>query len=329
MATLYVDKQGAMVRKRDQQIIVVRHGKIEDEIPLNKVDRVVLIGRGVQISTALLAELYQRGVPLLITNQRGRNGEESHGLSRLVELRMRQMSKVTDPSWALDVARAIVVGKLANQRALLLRTGWPAAASAVPQIDRAAASLAASPDVDVVRGYEGAGAAAYFSAWRSQYEARWGFAGRAYYPPPDPLNAALSFGYTLLFHDVLTCVQTVGLDQYLGVFHAIEDGRPSLALDLMEEFRPLIVDAAIFDLLSSGALSLTHFERPASRPDAVHLNDAGRVVFIERYEAAMKQEVRVSRTEKTSMRRVLFLQTQAMARVIRDEQAAYLPFVPG
>jgi len=330
MATLYVDEQGAIVRKRDQQIIVTKHGKLLKEVPLNKVERVVLVGRGVQITTALMAEFHQRGVPVMITNRRDSDAYgDGYGPSRMVTLRIRQMAKMTDPAWAVELARTIVGGKLANQRALLLRTGWPAATTAVPQIDNAVAALAAAPTIDVVRGHEGAGAAAYFSAWRSMLAQSWGFAGRAYYPPPDPVNAVLSFGYTLLFHDVRNSAQQIGLDEYMGAFHAPEDGRPSLALDLMEEFRPLIVDSSVLELIGGGQLTLAHFERPAARPDAVHLNDEGRAIYIARYEATMKQPVRVARNEQTWLRRVLLLQAQELARVIRDEQPRYTPYVPG
>lgn len=328
MATLYVDEQGAMVRKRDQQIIVTKNGKLLQEVPLNKIDRVVLMGKGVQLTTALHAELLERGISVMITNRRGSRpyGAADGGPSRLINLRMQQMLRITDPAWSLELAQSIVRGKLANQRTVLQRSGWPAALTAIPQIERAGASLPAATDLDVVRGLEGTAAAAYFGAWRTVFEGRWGFGGRAYYPPPDPVNAALSFGYTLLFHDVLTAVQTIGLDQYLGVFHAVEDGRPSLALDLMEEFRPLIVDTMVVELLGDGQLNQTHFERPVERPQAIHLNEAGRAIYIERYETVMLQLVRVAPNEQTTRRRVLRLQAQALARVIRGEQERYTAY---
>ncbi len=330
MATLYVDEQGAVVRKRDQQILVTKQGKLLREVPLNKVDRVVLMGRGVQLSTALMVEFLQRGVPVTYTTRHGGRpyGTAADGPSHMIDLRLKQMTKMLDLRWSLDLARAIVGGKLANQRTLLRRAGWPSATSALVQIDTAGAALATAPSIDIVRGHEGAGAAAYFGAWRSVFTARWGFSGRAYYPPPDPLNAALSFGYTMLFHDVRTAVQAVGLDPYLGAFHAVEDGRPSLALDLMEEFRPLIVDRLVLEMLGSGQLTLNHFEQPVERPDAVHLNAPGRAIYIARYEALMHEPVPVTPTEQTTLRRVLLLQAQSLARLIREEQPRYVPYVP-
>ena len=323
MATLYVQEQGANVRKRDEQVLITKDGKTLETIPLNKIDQVVLMGRGVQMSTALLVELIGRGIPVMLTNQRGSKhyATLTAGPSRFGALRLAQIQRVTDPAWSLELARAIVRAKLAN-------AGWPAAPAATAQIDAAAAGLAGAPDIEAVRGYEGAGAAAYFGAWRVALQRDWGFQGRAFYPPPDPVNAMLSFGYTLLLHDVLAAVQFTGLDPYLGTFHVIEAGRPSLALDLMEEFRPLVVDRLVLALLRAGQLSRAQFERPPQRPDAVHLDAAGRAVLVDRYEAVMQAPTRLPSGEQTPMRRAVLLQAQAVARVVRGEQAQYLGYTP-
>lgn len=325
MATLYIQEQGAAVRKRDEQVVITKEGKTLQEVPINKVDQVVLMGRGVQMSTALLVDLIGRGIPVLLTNQRGSRhyATLTAGPSRFGALRLQQMQRVTDPAWTLERAREIVAAKLLNQRATLAGTGWRAAPAAILQIEAALHGLGPADTVEAVRGYEGAGAAAYFGAWRIAVEQTWGFQGRAFYPPPDPLNAVLSFGYTLALHDVLTAVQFTGLDPYLGTFHMIEAGRPSLALDLMEELRPLVVDRIVLDLLARGAITRTQFERPATRPEAVHLTAEGRSLLIDHYETAMQAPMRLPTGELTPMRRVVLLQAQAFARVVRGEQEHY------
>lgn len=330
MPTLYVQEQGANVKKRDEQVLITKDGKTLQEIPLNKIDQVVLMGRGVQMSTALLVELIGRGIPVMLTNQRGSKhyATLTAGPSRFGALRLAQMQRVAEPAWALDLARAIVRAKLANQGALLGATGWSAAAAAQAQIGTAAAAVDSAADIDAVRGYEGAGAAAYFGAWRVAWQRAWGFQGRAFYPPPDPVNAMLSFGYTLLLHDVLTAVQFTGLDPYLGTFHVIEAGRPSLALDLMEEFRPLAVDRLVIELLRAGSVRREQFERPSQRPDAVYLDAVGRALLVERYEALMQAPARLPTGEQTPLRRVMLLQAQAAARVVRGEQAQYVGYTP-
>lgn len=330
MATLYVQEQGSTVRKRDNQVLVTKDGQTLRELPLSKIDQVVLMGRGVQMSTALLVDLIERGIPVTITNQHGSRhyATLTAGPSRFGDLRTQQMAFVNTPDQALELARDIVRAKLINQRALLAGTRWPAAMAAVQQIDAALASLAGAATVDIVRGHEGAAAAAYFGAWRAALPPAWGFQGRAFYPPPDPVNAMLSFGYTLALHDVLTAVQITGLDPYLGTFHVIEAGRPSLALDLLEEFRPLIVDRIVLDLLRTNALTREQFERPPQRPEAVYLGEAGRTLMVDRYEALLQVKVRIATGEQTPLRRVLLLQAQAAARVMRGEQQRYEGYTP-
>lgn len=330
MATLYVQEQGAMVRKKDNQILVTKDGETLREVPMAKLDQVVLMGRGVQISTALLVDLIERGVPVTLTNQHGSRhyATLTAGPSRFGDLRMEQMLFVNMPDRALELARAIVRAKLINQRALLAQTGWAAATAAVAQIDAALVSLESATTVDMVRGYEGAAAAAYFGAWKASLPRSWGFNGRAFYPPPDPVNALLSFGYTLALHDVLTAVQVTGLDPYLGTFHVVEAGRPSLALDLMEEFRPLLVDRLVLELLRTNALGRERFARPPQRPEAVYLDQAGRSLVVDRYEALMQSKVRLPSGEQTLLRRVLLLQAQAAARVMRGEQERYIGYTP-
>ena len=330
MATLYVQEQGANVRKKDQQIVITKEGQTLQEVPLNKIDQVVLMGRGVQMSTALLVDLIMRGIPVLLTNQHGSRhyATLTAGPSRFGALRLQQIQHVAAPAWTLERAREIVQAKLQNQRALLSTTGWPAAPTAVRQIEAAMASLTGAATVDIVRGYEGAAAAAYFGAWRSVFEQSWGFQGRAFYPPPDPLNAALSFGYTLLMHDVLTAVQFTGLDPYLGIFHVIEAGRPSLALDLMEELRPLVVDRLVLEFVAHSQLTRAHFERPPTRADAMYLTAEGRTLLIDRYETVMQTPVRLPSGEQTPLRRVVLLQAQGFTRVVRGEQAVYVGYTP-
>lgn len=331
MATLYVNRQGAQVRKRDNQVIVTRDDKTLEEIPIEKLDQLVVMGRGVQVSTALLVELVERGVPISYTNQTGSRHycNVAPAVSRFGELRSRQMFAVHAPERALELARAIVAAKLQNQRALLAATGWAAAPTAIAQIDAALASLAVATTIDIVRGYEGAAAAAYFGAWRVALPPAWGFGGRAFYPPPDPVNAMLSFGYTLLLNDMLTAIQLTGLDPYLGTFHVIEAGRPSLGLDLIEEFRPLLIDPLVLDLAQGGMLGPAQFERPAGRADAVYLNPEGRGLFVEQYEARLASQAALPSGERTTWRRVLLLQVQAVARIFRGEQDRYVGFTPG
>lgn len=330
MATLYVQEQGSRLQKRDNQLLITKHGQALETVPVEKIDQVVLMGRGVQISTAALIDLLARDIPVLITNQQGSTlyASLTRGVSRFGELRSQQMYLVHTAERALALAQDMLSAKLTNQRALLATTGWAAAPPAMRVIAQQRTSLRAASTIDMVRGYEGAAAAAYFGAWKAGLPATWGFAGRAFYPPPDPLNALLSFGYTLALNDVLTAVQLVGLDPYLGVFHVIEPGRPSLALDLLEEFRPLLVDRLVLELVTTPAITPAQFERPPQRPEAVYLDAAGRALFVARYQALLQSGATLPSGEQTTLRRMVLLQAQALARVVRGEQPRYVGYTP-
>jgi CRISPR-associated protein Cas1 len=235
---------------------------------------------------------------------------------------------VHTPTQACALAQSLIHAKLSNQLSVLQATGWSSAPSACTQIAQARQALVQAPDVATVRGYEGSAAAAYFGAWRKALDPAWGFHGRMFYPPPDPINALLSFGYTLLLHDVLVAVQQTGLDPYLGTFHVPEPGRPALALDLMEEFRPLVVDYLVLQIVRDMHLSLDQFERPHHDTHAVYVGTKGRSQLVDWYEAAMRQKVVAPSGDTTAMRRVLLGQSQAIARVLRGEQAQYVGYVP-
>jgi CRISPR-associated protein Cas1 len=332
MPTLYVDTQGAWVVKRDNEVLVVKEGTTLTRVPVEKLEQLVIMGRGVQASTALLIELMERGIMTSICDERG---SRIYGhivppaASRLAGLRSQQMIAVHTDVVALELARAMIVAKLTNQRALLATTGWAAAPTAIGQIEASLVALGTANTIDVVRGYEGAGAAAYFGAWRASLPPSWAFGGRAFYPPPDPVNALLSFGYTLALNEVRRAVELSGLDSYLGTFHVIEAGRPSLALDLLEEFRPLLVDRLVLDFAQGGQMGRESFERPAERPDAVYLTGPGRERFIERYEALLASPATLPDGKQTPWRRVITLQAQALARVFRGEQERYIGFTGG
>lgn len=330
MATLYVQEQGAMVRKKDNQIIVTKDGQTLREAPLAKLEQVVLMGRGVQISTALLIDLVRRGIPVTLTNQHGSYHYVTiaEGPSRFGELRTQQMYFVNTPERALGLARTIVEAKLANQRTLLAATRWRSAPAAVAQITAALDNLPQATTMDIARGHEGAAAAAYFGAWRLALPSDWKFDGRKFYPPPDPINALLSFGYTLALHDVITAIQITGLDPYLGTFHAVEAGRPSLALDLLEEFRPIVVDWLVLELLRTNVIPPERFEHPPDRPDAVYLDEAGRALFVDRYQAQLQRPYRLPDGKQTALRNIFLLQAQALARVMRGEQERYVGYTP-
>jgi CRISPR-associated protein Cas1 len=333
MPTIYLTDQGAVAHKRGERLVVRKEGKDILDIPLVHVDQLVVMGN-IQLTTPLVAQLLLQEVDVAFFSSRGKfRGRLTPPGSKFGELRHRQLQVLNDPQASLAIARPVARGKLGNQRRVLGRLVanassevQAAARKATETIQAMERQAAAATDIDSLRGYEGSGAAAYFSGLKALIPAAWGFTGRAYFPPPDPVNAALSFGYALLQNVAMGAVQLVGLDPYLGFFHVIDYGRPSLALDVMEEFRPLVVDAIVVPLLVEGQLTSRDFRHQHDPKPAVLLADEGRNRLIEAYEKHVNGTVVYPATgEKTALRRCVELQVRHLARVVMGHDGVYKP----
>ena len=210
--------------------------------------------------------------------------------------------------------------------------------------------LDGAANLDDLRGHEGIAAKEYFGLLRRLLKLpadgqSWNFNRREYYPPPDPINALLSFGYTLLLNDLIASCQLSGLDPDLGFFHSIDYNKPSMALDLEEEFRPIIVDSIVLAAINHGLLRLKDFEigAPRRKPDdaaqqaeagapepvrPVYLKDEPRKKFISLYEARVNEQIFYPPTgESLSYRKIFQLQAYQMGKVILGEVPYYSPFM--
>lgn len=243
-----------------------------DALHLDDLEQVVLCGM-VQVTVQALRALLKRGVDTAFLTQGGSFlGRLSGPVGKNVELRRLQYRRLEDPTVALDLARRFVGGKLRNQRALLIRRQRELSddriARALVSMRHGLAAVPEAGTLDVVRGVEGKGAADYFRAYGALFSAPGiEFKTRIRRPPPDPVNILLSFGYTLLGNVIQGFVELAGLDPHLGTLHAPDYGRPSLALDLMEEMRPVLVDAAVVTAFNSKSVSPRDFV-PAGDGDA-------------------------------------------------------------
>lgn len=330
---LIVDTQGAQLRKAGERLVVQQEDRIVDSVPIGPLRQVILMGRGVTASTALLYDLVRRGVDVVYQSQAERFAFRLVGpASKHSALRVRQVQIATEPDRALHLARAIVAGKLHNQAVVLRRydevTGGQVR-RAVQTIVEQMTQAGRAGTADVLRGHEGSGAAAYFAAWPTLFDAgQWGFRGRAYHPPPDPVNAMLSLGYTLLLNDITSAVYRIGLDPAIGFFHAVDYGRPSLALDLEEEFRPVIVDTLVLGLLRQELLEPADFGRREDGQPGVVMTDDARRFFIARYEDRLGVKVRHPAWEQNlTYRQCIERQVEHMARCILGRDEAYSPLL--
>lgn len=332
MPPVYVREQGAVVRRRGERLVVTREKEELLDLPLIHVDQVALFGN-VQLTTQAAAMLLQAEVDVVFFSQYGKfRGRLMHTGSKFARLRHTQLQKMSNEAVTLAIARQVVAGKLHNQRAMLqARLGQGTSALAVQRgISGIGAMLAQAQkagSLDSLRGFEGKAGADYWAAFRGLLEKDLGFKGRQYYPPPDPVNALLSFGYSLLLKDVTAAVQLVGLDPYLGFFHTIDYGRPSLALDMMEEFRPVVVDPAVLDMINAGQVTAADFEQTGKPKQPVRLGEATTDRLIEQYEQRLTAPVyHTDAGGQTTHRRVIELQVRRLARLVLGQDKQYQPF---
>ena len=326
---LIVDIQSTQLHKAGEWLDVQIDGETTQSIPMASVRQVILIGQGVSASTPLLFDLLWRGVDVVYQSQSG------HSYFRLVgpeskhsALRVRQVLVAADPAQSLALARSTITGKLHNQAVVLHHYGEALGQSdALRVLAEQMANAAQADSLDALRGFEGSGAAAYFAAWPRQFDVpAWNFRGRAYYPPPDPVM--LSLGYSLLLGDIIGAAQRIGLDPAIGFFHTIDYGRPSLALDLEEEFRPVIVDTLVLALLRQQLLRLTDFKRGDGNPGGILMSDDARRFFIERFQERLDVRVRHPAWEQNlTYKQCIERQVEHMARCILGRDPVYQPLL--
>ncbi len=292
---------------------------------------------GAQISTQAMAACAEHGVRVASLRRSGKVRFVLGGpTSGNVHLRLAQYRNALDLEQTENIARCIVAGKLQNCRRLLIRWSWDAqdVDRSVLEADRRGVeqginSLAMARDGDHIRGIEGDGSRRYFKGMRTHLWGRSqlsGFTARTRRPPRDPTNALLSFVYGLLLTEVIGALETVGLDPQVGYLHGVRPGRPSLGLDLLEEFRPSIADRFVVRAISRGQKRTEHF---VSRPGgACYLNEQGRRVVLSNYETFKGEEVEHPLLGRDVPRWTLpSIQATLMARHLRDDMEAYPSYV--
>ncbi len=267
MTILYLTDQGATLTKKGDRLVIEKKGQILHWVHAFKVEQVVVMG-SVNLSPGAIAYLLQEGIDTVFLSFYGKyRGRLLSHFGKNVELRQQQFLKLSAPAIRLTLAKAYVKGKLNNCRILLRRFNQELRQEAITatlhQLRRLVQQVDACDSLDSLMGVEGAGAAAYFGCFPHLLRVEdITFTGRNRRPPRDPVNVLLSLGYTLLANVVQTQVYVAGLDPYLGCLHSVDYGRPSLVLDLMEEFRPVLVDAVVLNLINRRIIRPTDFFRP-------------------------------------------------------------------
>ena len=318
-------REGIRVGVRGHSVRVTdKEGELVREFPLANMESLAVLG-SVQISTQALAVFADHQVPVAFLSAAGRLVAMMDPLGPVsAAVRSAQVRILDRPEKTLELARAVVVAKIANQRTLLMRnhTNLPARVGA--DLQDCITSAERAVNLDQLRGHEGNAAAIYFAHFAgmlkkgvSEIADRFDTNGRQRRPPPDPVNAVLSFAYSMLSNECIVACRLANLEPTIGALHVTRPGRPALALDLMEPFRPLIADSIAISAFNRGELTEGHFLNTAS---GCALTEHGRKAFFGAYGRRMEQEVNHPIFDyRLSYRRMLMLHARLVAAWLLDE----------
>lgn len=324
---LYVTGQGTRIGVRKGRVTVSQQKEVLQEVRLIDVSQVSIYGN-VQISSQAMRAMFNQQVPVCWFSYGGWFQGIAHGLpSKHVDLRRRQVAIAAQAG--LPIAQKMIEGKIRNSRTLLRRNSRTEVKPILEQLKAAADQTAEVDTIESLLGVEGAAARLYFSRFSAMLKedslGTFDFQGRNRRPPRDSVNCLLSYGYSLLTKDLTAVALAVGFDPYLGVFHKPRFGRPALALDLAEEFRPLIADSVVINVINNGEIQENGF---IVRAQGVALTQKGRRSFIAAYERRLDQEVTHPVYEyKITYRRVLEVQARMLGAYLLGEIPEYVPFM--
>ena len=326
--TFYVQEQGAFVGTSKQRLVVKVNGAGVASVKLQDVSQLVLLGN-IQISTQAVQTLCEASIPIVHLSTGHRFYGMTHGIHlRNADDRAAQYKIAAEPARCLLFAQQLVIDKAENQRTLLRRNAPTDLYTerAPRDIDDLATRAPQMLSIETLLGVEGAIAAAYFSQFSKLLKPRdfstdWSFTNRNRRPPRDPVNALLSFGYAMLAKECAVALMSEGLDPWWGLYHQPRHGRPALALDVMEPFRPAIVDSAVISAINTGMVTRSGFEMSSA---GCILKDTGRKNFIRAYDARLDQLITHPIFDyRCSWRVVIRLQARLLARWLRGEIPKY------
>lgn len=335
---LYLNTPGLHVGRSHEVLQVREKGKLLEEIRISDLCHVSLFGN-IQLSTQAVQSLCNRDIPVTWFSMGGWFYGITRGHSlKNVFLRIEQFRGASSLTTSLPLAKAFVHGKIRNQRTMLMRNHVEPPTPILLKLKNSAQKCLRAESLEELLGIEGAAAAFYFQHFDGMLKSvdeqddaetkdlfRFDFATRNRRPPTDPVNALLSLAYSLLAKECMLAANTVGFDPYIGFYHQPRFGRPALALDVMEEFRPLIAESTVITILNNRLLSTKDF---VTAGKAVNLSQSGRRAFFQCYEKRMNALVTHPVFDyKVSYRRAIELQYRLLARVLTGEIPEYIPFM--
>jgi len=291
MGTLYLTETGSVARRESGRIIVTNKTQELVNVPINQVESVIIFP-GVHITTSLTASWLAQGVPVTYLSNRGTYYGRLEPLRCVnVERQLKQVACLNDPNFCLQLSKSIIYAKVRNTTTILREFARHHDSIGYDEISetmsRHLRKIEQAQTIQSLIGYEGMASKDHFSYINRLIRSDFKFRGRSRNPPRDPFNSMLSFGYTLLLFDLYTLIAAHGLHPYFGFLHKPRNGHAALASDLMEEWRPILVDAFVIHLANRNTFHADDFE--SDQYGGVYMNHEQAKLFIRRYEERVKR----------------------------------------
>jgi CRISPR-associated protein Cas1 len=317
---VYIQEQGLSVGLNGQVLEVRERGELRQEIRLIDVSQLNLMGN-IQISSQAVRELCKREIPICYYTMGGRFSGMTTGLMhKNIALRQAQFRAAFSDDKCLEIARMLVASKITNARVMLQRNHTALHTGRLSELKEYIVDARGATSLASLLGVEGSAARVYFGEFSGLLKQKgldFDFNGRERRPPPDEINSLLGLAYAWLYKDFMVTTQAVGLDPYQGFYHQPRYGRGSLALDLMEEFRPIIADSVVITAVNTGVVGKDDFVRAMK---AVSLLEKGRKAFLAAYERRMEEKVTHPVFKyKVTYRQLIEMQTRLVARYLMGE----------
>lgn len=321
---IYVAEHGAIIKLNGGRIIIEKEKQILFEIPKNTIDGLVLLS-SVQITSQAIVEFLHLGIPVTWISSIQKFYGRLESMDHVNVSRQSKQIKMQDSKFYLTMAQKIIEAKIRNQQVILRRYNRRKNLNDVRNIIKAMETIAnfipKTIVINRIMGYEGIAAKNYFSALGKMVSKDFAFEKRSKRPPLDMFNSMLSFGYSLLMSEIYTAINNAGLHPYFGFMHVMKEHHPTLASDLMEEWRPVLIDSMVMSLVSHNEIKSNCFE--TNSHGGVYLSTEGRKIFINAYEKKMQ----TISENKYSYRHSLKMQAENYARALMAEDVKkYEPF---
>lgn len=332
LRTLYLVSDNSRLSRDGDTLVVDTPEAPTHRIPGARLNQVLAFG-STHLTSGAIALCLEWGIPVMLTTARGRHFGVVDPLGAPnVPLLTAQIDASRNEVQALPIARALVAAKLRNS-ALVLRR-WQrhhpteAGVSAVQRVTEAARRATSAPTLESLRGVEGSAAAAHFAAMGQSLSPEWGFNQRRRQPPPDPVNSMLSYGYTVLYYNMLTLLLARGLHPHIGFLHSTRAGHHALVSDLMEPFRPLVVDTVVSDLVRNAGVKRSDFQLPAAPGMPCLMSPPARTAFIHALEARLNTRLTLRGTElQLDLRRLMDMQALSLQDHLLGRSGAFVAHV--